>query len=68
MPFIIRVQTSQGMARFSFENNNATFEDLQKQIKEKYGVNPTEQVLSYDAPTKPRFIECKDPKTKLTKL
>lgn len=46
MVFIIRVQTPQGTKRLMFKDEQATWKDLQLQIKDVCKVEPASQVLS----------------------
>eukprot|EP01083_Nonionella_stella_P238536 835811_1 len=65
MSLIIRVQTSQGTHRLTFNSKNATFGELQSAIESKYGISSDAQMISRTRPNTPDFIENISSNTKL---
>eukprot|EP01084_Bolivina_argentea_P047642 87813_1 len=68
MALIIRVQTSQGTHRVTFQSKTATFSELQTAIESKYGIPAETQVLSRTRPNAPDFIENVSPNTPLVDI
>ena len=55
--FILRIETSRGRKRLTFDSDQVPFSQLQSEIESQYGVNPDEQILSRRPPSNPDFIE-----------
>ena len=59
--FILRVETSRGRKRMTFDSGDVTFREFQSQLEKEYGVAPDEQILSRRPPANPDFIEASNP-------
>eukprot|EP01083_Nonionella_stella_P075428 205065_1 len=57
MVFIIRVRHPSGMKRIEFPSSNSTWSDLQRKIKELYGIPPESQLISRTPLISPQFID-----------